>query len=81
MVKYSTSVAVCVNDNAPTDTGNTSSNLTSMIGLFLFDKTVSVASENIALSGTALPTLSTGIFLASLGVTEVEFLKKNSNKH
>ena len=46
-----------------------------MIDYFLFDKTVSVASENIALSGTALPTLSTGIFLASLGVTEVEFSK------
>ena len=66
-VIYSTSVACWLNSNAPSDTGYILEKRTSTIGLFLFERTVSVASENIAASDIDFPTLPTswtGVLLA-----------------
>ena len=54
-VKYVTSVSCWSNCNAPSDTGYKSENRTSMMGLFLLDITVSVASPYIACTPVGMP--------------------------
>ena len=57
LVKYCTSLACCVKFAPVIPTGNISVNLTSFITLFFADKIDSVASDNIAPWGWAVPYL------------------------